>query len=1131
MIKKIVHITTILFLILSCGYTYAQDNRTMDVKVTDILAQMPTQDLVHRDHLMEELADLGTEGFEKMIQRLTPPGVRDDTAVRFALNSLARYASEFGKEEIREFIERELLAALNKQSDTEVRTFLLNQLNLIAGDKSVDQIKTYLSDQDLTEPAAQCLLSIGTPAAARALFEALPNAADQSVITIIKALGELQYGYATRAITTFAETGSLPLRKTALSALASVGDPGSYKFLLNAAKEVNFDYDPSNAAEAVLNYADRLGEREETDLCKKLLKTIIKSNKSAGKLHNYSKALSIYAKYYGYNTMPMLLEAVDIDDKPFRYSVLNIAENIGGVAGTREWTDKAEAASPELKAEIIDMLGRRGDRQAVGFITQNLSSPSGIVRQEVIEALVKLEGRDAVPVLTDHLSAGNDIPASKNALMQLLDKKHLNPVAEAMVKSSGAVRAAFIDIIAAKSGNSYFNQILGYTGSEDPDEKSSAFRALRSVATEDNLNQLITLLLSTESESEIDHVSSAIVEAAKGVDSEKREGGRLLQALKNTGKKERIIAILPETGGEVALKTVTDYFNNSSGTVKEAAFKALTNWKDYSASTALYEISRQNSGNYREKAFASFVRQVQTAGLPDDQKLLQYRKIMPYAENTKDKNLVINSIGNLKTFLSLIFLEKFLDDREVQQSAARAIMKIAMPDDEGLNGFSGRIVRNMLKRVASVITGEESEYDKININNYLEKMPEDEGYVSMFNGNNLDGWQGLVGNPVTRAQMSKEELAAKQIEANQKMLENWSVKDNTIAFTGRGANLCSVKEYGDFELITDWRITKNGDSGIYLRGTPQVQIWDTSRVDVGAQVGSGGLYNNKKYESKPLKVADNPVGEWNTFHITMIGENVTIYLNGELVVDNIPLENYWDRSQPIFEKGTIELQAHGTDLAFRDIYVREIKTNEIGLSREEIEEGFVSLFNGKNLDGWQGNKTDYIAENGELLVRPSRGGHGNLYTGKEYSDFIFRFEFQLTPAANNGLGIRTPLSGDAAYQGIELQILDNTAPVYATLKEYQYHGSVYGVIPAKRGFLRPVGEWNEQEVVVKGSRITVTLNGTVILDGDIKEASRNGTMDGRDHPGLKKDKGYIGFLGHGSELKFRKIRIKDLGNS
>jgi hypothetical protein len=330
-------------------------------------------------------------------------------------------------------------------------------------------------------------------------------------------------------------------------------------------------------------------------------------------------------------------------------------------------------------------------------------------------------------------------------------------------------------------------------------------------------------------------------------------------------------------------------------------------------------------------------------------------------------------------------------------------------------------------------------------------------------------------------------------------------------------------------MIVDWLITKKGDSGIYLRGTPQVQIWDTSRVEVGAQVGSGGLYNNNKDNVRdPLLVADNPINEWNTFRITMIGANVSVYLNGKLVVDNVKMDNYWNREIPIFEEGTIELQAHGNELAFRDVYVREINANEIGLTEAEKAEGFKTLFNGKNLDGWQGNLTDYYAENGELHVNPKKGGHGNLFTEKEYSDFVFRFEFKLTPGANNGLGIRAPLEGDAAYVGMELQILDNTAPIYANLKEYQYHGSVYGTIAAKRGFQAPVGEWNVQEVFVKGTKIKITLNGELILDGDIAYARDHGTKDGRDHPGLKRDKGYIGFLGHGSELYFRNIRIKDL---
>ncbi len=192
------------------------------------------------------------------------------------------------------------------------------------------------------------------------------------------------------------------------------------------------------------------------------------------------------------------------------------------------------------------------------------------------------------------------------------------------------------------------------------------------------------------------------------------------------------------------------------------------------------------------------------------------------------------------------------------------------------------------------------------------------------------------------------------------------------------------------------------------------------------------------------------------------------------------------------------------------------------------EADFETLFNGKNLDGWVGNKQSYKVDNGTILVDPKGKGGGNLYTAKEYSNFSFRFEFQLTPGANNGLGIHAPLEGDAAYVGKELQILDNTAEKYAKLKPYQYHGSVYGIIPAKRGFLKPIGEWNHQEVIVQGSTIKIILNGTTIVDGDFLAASKNGTMDKKSHPGLQRTKGHIGFLGHGDVLRFRNIRIKTL---
>ena len=197
-----------------------------------------------------------------------------------------------------------------------------------------------------------------------------------------------------------------------------------------------------------------------------------------------------------------------------------------------------------------------------------------------------------------------------------------------------------------------------------------------------------------------------------------------------------------------------------------------------------------------------------------------------------------------------------------------------------------------------------------------------------------------------------------------------------------------------------------------------------------------------------------------------------------------------------------------------------------GLCPEEKEAGFVCLFDGKTLDGWMGATKGYVPEGGNLVCL--KKGGGNLLTEKEYSDFIFRFEFKLTPGANNGLAIRAPLKGNAAFVGMELQILDDTAERYKNLQPYQFHGSIYGVVPAKRGFLKPVGEWNSQEVICKGRQVTVILNGTTIVDADLDKDGKEPTMDHRPHPGLKNEKGHIGFLGHGTRIEFRNIRIKDL---
>ena len=191
------------------------------------------------------------------------------------------------------------------------------------------------------------------------------------------------------------------------------------------------------------------------------------------------------------------------------------------------------------------------------------------------------------------------------------------------------------------------------------------------------------------------------------------------------------------------------------------------------------------------------------------------------------------------------------------------------------------------------------------------------------------------------------------------------------------------------------------------------------------------------------------------------------------------------------------------------------------------EEGFSSIFDGKTLKGWQGGTGAYEVKDGAIVCLKDGKG-GNLYTEKEYANFVLRFEFKLTPGANNGNGIRAPREGDAAFVGMEIQVLDDGDPAYKGIHDYQAHGSVYGVLPAKRGFLKKTGEWNSEEITCDGKHVKVVLNGETIVDGDIEKASTPNTIDKREHPGLKRDKGFICFCGHGAHVEFKNLRVKEL---
>ncbi len=316
----------------------------------------------------------------------------------------------------------------------------------------------------------------------------------------------------------------------------------------------------------------------------------------------------------------------------------------------------------------------------------------------------------------------------------------------------------------------------------------------------------------------------------------------------------------------------------------------------------------------------------------------------------------------------------------------------------------------------------------------------------------------------------------------------------------------------------------------------RVELSDTVTLELEEATGQGGmqfapgqftmLYSFGVGEI-PISISGDPEQKDTLVHtIRQVGAVTSVWLNGNLVVDNAILENFWDRKSPLKASGQVQLQTHGGEIAWRNIFVREIPAAEANdILAAASGPGFTSIFNGTDLEGWQGAVANYGVVDGAIRCRPGHGG--TLYTKDEYSDFVVRLEFKVPPGGNNGLAIRYPGQGDPAYAGMtELQVLDNDAPQYAKLDPRQYHGSSYGMAAAARGFQRPTGEWNYQEVTVQGSKIRVELNGNVILNTDLSTITEY--MANSPHPGKELPKGFFGFAGHGDAVEFRKVAIKPL---
>lgn len=1126
-------------------------NRTAKTTAADVLAQMPAAKQAAYNKLIGDLSSTGEEGVLLLVNMINAPGKGNNANVDYALSGLTHYVMAKGEENARLVTANAYLKALEMVNERETKAFIIRQLQILGKDECIDALASYLNDESLSGPAARALAANGSEKAGQALVAALKSrsGSPKTQKDVILAIADAQVKEAEAVLLTLQGAADPDMQKDVLYALSRVGGLNSMPVLAKAAEKAGYTMEVTGANEAYIALLKQLVPSNR-DAVMKAAKKLQKDAVKAGQEQTREAALQILlAAEEPAKVSKMIIAAMKDPSKNYRNAALSYASDFADKELYIELMKMVPKAKPELKVDILNWIGReakkpskhdvirdleiRFDLPAKQILLEQLGDANFDVKQAATWTLVKIGDKSYIPSLAELLK-------SEDKQVVLLGQDALaafpgdidGAVAKAVSSAANEGKIAGLELLAMRKATANINTVLDQIQTGSPEVKAAAYVALKDVVGERDITNMCGMLETADALA-VPPMQRAVISALSSLSAADRVETVTRRMLQAGNKDYLYYLVLASTGQPDALATIVKGFRSNTGVKRDAAFEALLNWKGIEVADELYAICKENpSSNYFDPALTAYVKLVSNPAFTGENRLLSLRKAMEIAKTDAQKNAILQQIEKTGTFLGMLYAGEFLDQKPVQQAAANAVMNIALGNKE----YMGTNVRVLLNKVMEVLDNPDAGYQKEAIKKHLAEMPQGEGFVSLFNGKDLTGWKGLVQNPIARAKMKPAQLAKEQAKADENMRRDWKVEDGLLVFEGSGYdNLCTEKQYGDFEMYVDWMLDPAGpeaDAGIYLRGTPQVQIWDTSRVNVGAQVGSGGLYNNQVNESKPSKVADNKLGEWNSFYIKMVGDRVTVVLNGEKVVDDVILENYWDRKLPIFPIEQIELQAHGSKVYYRNIYVKELERKEpFKLSAEEEKEGFKVLFDGTNMHEWTGNTVDYTLEDGCISMIPSKSYGGNLYTKNEYANFVYRFEFQLTPGANNGVGIRTPMEGDAAYVGMEIQILDCEHPIYKNITPLQHHGSVYGIIPAKADHhdaFKPAGEWNYEEIVADGDNIKVTVNGVVIMEGNIREATKNGTADHKKHPGLFNKKGHIGFLGHGSPVKFRNIRIKEL---
>lgn len=1091
----------------------AQDarQRTAETIVADALAQLPAQTPKAFDSLMQELAATGADGIRMMAAMLVPAAEGKNAPVEYAINGVVSYVTAAGREELAREIRAGLTDAVAASTDKPNQAFLLSQLQLCATAAEAPVFVKYAADEYLADYAVRGLISTpGTDGEILALIDASP--APDALLAY--AAAEKRLAAAEPALLKWAADpkAGTPTKEAVYNALAKCGTAASIAPLAAAAKADGYAFTKTDATGAYVALLARLaaaGNSKAVAAAKALRKTGMPQNVRAAGL---GIVLGTDAK----KQTPELLAALKDADREYRCAALDFAGDFADDALYAAVVKKMPSLSDAAKTDVVSWLGARHAASQANAVIAAISSADEELALAAIRAAGKIGGQEAL-----------------NALVAQLDGPHAREASAALAAFNGKPNAAFaaaldgtprtqanaLKLVAMRRITTAADKVFALLESPDAAVRAAAYDALAGVASPKDFERLCDLLNKAQ-EADVKALQAGLKNAlARETPAAQYE--KTMARIASAPAKARYYPLLAQAASKEAIDALL------AADDREAAFAALLTVENPAMVDVLYDLARRNPA-WTDAALARYTEFVTASADTGVRKYQLYRRALELNPSAKVQNKLLKALAKTPEFPVLVLAVKYLDNPATAETAALAVKTAAAKNPD----MGGEIVASALKKAQEVYaelakSDADAGYAVDEIKGLLAKLPA-EGFVPASLA--PEAWKAVAGDPNARRAMKPKALAKAQQEADAAAAGTWNAADGVLTGATGTPTLGSAKEYENFCLIVEWKT--DGEAGLGIRSIPQIALGGRN---------AGALTGNMLHENTAPAAANRP-GEWNTMEVRVVNDRVTVVLNGITTCNNVILENTCNREIPAYTEGQILLVGGTAPVSFREMYVRELPpTPRFELSPEEAAEGFEVLFDGTSMHKWTGNTTNYVPVDGTIYVTAQYGGSGNLYTKKEYGDFVLRFEFAFDrEGVNNGIGIRTPMGVDAAYHGMEIQVLDHDAPIYKNLRVYQQHGSVYGIIPAKRVKFPPLGTWNVEEIRAVGDRITVTVNGEVILDGDIRQACQGHnvapdggknnpyTVDHKNHPGLFNASGHIGLLGHGAGIKFRNIRIKEL---